>query len=174
MVGAMTRFLPLTFLILLFMAAALASPCEIVAQGFAPGDDLEAIDIALLSRARRAVDIAAYVLTDIPVIDALGDAAGRGARVRLYRDGRAVHAPKLLREALDRLAARPNVEVRYKASPAPFMHLKAYAIDGEILRTGAGNFTRTGLRRQDNDLVALRCPQAVDAFEKAFHAMWGR
>ena len=54
------------------------------------------------------------------------------------------------------------------------MHLKAYAIDGEMLRTGAGNFTRTGLRRQDNDLVALRCPQAVDAFEKAFNAMWGR
>lgn len=168
----MKHLLPFAFL--LFATTALAGPCEIVAQGFSPGDDLESIDVGLLARAKKSIDMAAYVLTDIPVVDALDAAAGRGVRVRLYRDGRMVRAPQLLREAFDRLYARPNVEVRYKAAPAPFMHLKAYAIDGEILRTGAGNFTRTGLRRQDNDLVAFRCPQAVDAFEKAFNAMWGR
>ena len=172
MVAQMKRVIP--FLLLALASPALAAPCDIVAQGFSPGDDLETIDVALIKSARRSIDMAAYVLTDIPVIDALDDAAGRGVRVRLYRDGRMVRAPKLLREAFERLYARPNVEVRYKASPAPFMHLKAYAIDDEILRTGAGNFTRTGLRKQDNDLVALRCAGAVEAFEKAFNAMWGR
>ena len=171
----MNRLPPFVYFLIFFLAPpALAGPCEIVAQGFAPGDDLETIDVGLISRAKESIDMAAYVLTDVPVIDALAASAARGVRVRLYRDGGSEPEPMPPREAMNRLYASPLVEVRYKASPAPFMHLKAYAIDGEILRTGAGNFTHTGLSKQDNDLVALRCPQAVNAFEKAFNAMWGR
>ncbi len=166
------KHLPLAFLLL--ATPALAGPCEIVAQGFAPFDNLETLDLGLIGEAKTSIDFAAYVFTDIPVIEALTAAAQRGVRVRIYRDGRAAHQPKLLRDATDRLFAQENVEARFKPSPAPLMHLKAYAIDGALLRTGAGNFTRVGLTRQDNDLVALRCEEAVSAFEKAFNAMWRR
>ena len=32
------------------------------------------------------------------------------------------------------------------------MHLKAYAIDGQVLRTGSANFSTSGENAQDNDL----------------------
>ena len=40
----------------------------------------------------------------------------------------------------------------------PFMHLKAYAIDGEALRTGSANFSTSGERQQDNDLIVICDP----------------
>jgi phosphatidylserine/phosphatidylglycerophosphate/cardiolipin synthase-like enzyme len=54
------------------------------------------------------------------------------------------------------------------------MHLKAYAIDGIVLRSGSANFTRSGLRRQDNDLIVDRDPDDVKAFEIDFNDMWER
>ena len=38
------------------------------------------------------------------------------------------------------------------------MHLKAYAVDGERLRTGSGNFSQSGLAFQDNDLILVDDP----------------
>jgi hypothetical protein len=33
------------------------------------------------------------------------------------------------------------------------MRLKSYQIDGTLLRTGAANFSASGLKRQDNELI---------------------
>jgi hypothetical protein len=38
---------------------------------YAPVENLEHVDVALLDKAERKIDIAAYVLTDRPVISAL-------------------------------------------------------------------------------------------------------
>ncbi len=168
-----TLVLAATLLVRAF-APAFAAPCELARIAYAPGENLEAIDVALIDGAKARIDIAAYVLTDIAIVDALSRAAQRGVVVRLYRDGRAAHEPRALNEALERLRASPNAEVRYKTSPAPLMHLKAYAIDNETLREGAGNFTHSGLKRQDNSLLVLKCDAAVKAFEKAFQTMWER
>lgn len=154
--------------------AAGAEPCVIERHAYAPRVDLEAIDVELIGRATRTIDMAAYVLTSVPIVEALSVAAQRGVKIRLYRDGRDARMPRRLAEAYDRLAAQPNVEIRYKGDPQPFMHLKAYAVDGELVREGAGNFTHSGLRKQDNSLVALRCAAAVARFQEAFDAMWVR
>jgi phosphatidylserine/phosphatidylglycerophosphate/cardiolipin synthase-like enzyme len=166
---------PLALAVLLLATSpASAGSCAISAQAYAPRDDLEAIDVALIGAATRSIDMAAYVLTSVPIVEALDAAAARGVSVRLYRDGRDARMPRLLATAYDRLAARTNVEIRYKGSPAPLMHLKAYLVDGALLREGAGNFTHSGLRKQDNSLVALRCEAAVKRFESAFEEMWRR
>ncbi|WP_162009774.1 phospholipase D-like domain-containing protein [Methylocystis heyeri] len=159
--------------LILLASPALAGPCELRRIAYAPQENLEQIDVDLLGAAKHRIDMAAYVLTSIPVIDALTEAARRGVTVRLYRDGRLSREPRALAAAMERLHAEPSAEIRYKASPAPFMHLKAYAADG-ILREGAGNFTHSGLMRQDNSLVALQCEEALNRFEKAFEAMWRR
>jgi hypothetical protein len=39
------------------------------------------------------------------------------------------------------LAETPGVEIRTKHKPAAPMHLKRYQIDGQLLRTGAANFS---------------------------------
>jgi hypothetical protein len=48
----------------------------------------------------------------------------------------------------------------------------AYCVDGRTLRSGAANFSASGLKRQDNDLVILRGPEACRGFATAFEAMW--
>jgi len=159
--------------IILLATPAIAGPCELRRIAYAPDENLEQIDVELLGAAQHRIDMAAYVLTSIPVIDALTEAARRGVNVRLYRDGRLMREPKALAAAMERLTREPRAEIRYKASPAPFMHLKAYAAD-DVLREGAGNFTHSGLIRQDNSLLALKCEEALSRFEKAFEAMWRR
>lgn len=154
--------------------AATADSCVIERHAYAPSVNLEAIDVELIGRAVRSIDMAAYVLTSVPIVEALDMAAERGVTIRLYRDGRIARMPVRLAKAYDRLAARLNVEIRYKGDPQPFMHLKAYAVDDEVVREGAGNFTHSGLRRQDNSLVALRCEAAVKRFREAFERMWAR
>ena len=51
-----------------------------------PSESLPMIDVDLIARARQEIDLAAYVLTDRAVTDALQQAASRGIRLRLYLD----------------------------------------------------------------------------------------
>jgi phosphatidylserine/phosphatidylglycerophosphate/cardiolipin synthase-like enzyme len=52
------------------------------------------------------------------------------------------------------------------------MHLKAYALDGEVLRTGSANFSTSGENAQDNDLVVIRDARAAATFDRHFERMW--
>jgi phosphatidylserine/phosphatidylglycerophosphate/cardiolipin synthase-like enzyme len=57
---------------------------------------------------------------------------------------------------------------KHKASA--LMHLKAYQIDRRVLRTGAANFSASGLKRQDNDLVMIESAAAAASFKRNFDA----
>jgi phosphatidylserine/phosphatidylglycerophosphate/cardiolipin synthase-like enzyme len=52
------------------------------------------------------------------------------------------------------------------------MHLKSYQIDGRLLRTGAANFSASGLKRQDNDLIVMERAAAAASFKRAFDARY--
>jgi phosphatidylserine/phosphatidylglycerophosphate/cardiolipin synthase-like enzyme len=70
-------------------SGAVETPCPVGAPAeihYAPNEDLERIDVALLGGAEKQIDMAAYVLTDRSVIEALREAAGRGVSVRIWRD----------------------------------------------------------------------------------------
>ena len=151
----------------------LAAPAFAIEIHYGPAENLEAIDVAQIGAARGKIDIAAYGFNSIPVIEALAGAAARGVHVRLYRDRSQVRHDGKAAAAAEALAKAPNVETRIKRS-GPIMHLKAYAVDGIVLRSGSANFTRSGLRRQDNDLIVDRDRADVDAFEADFNAMWER
>lgn len=142
---------------------------------YGPEAGLERIDVGLLAGARRAIDMAAYVLTNRAVIAALREAAQRGVRVRLYLDPdqRRDRRPDPM-SALSLLIAEPNVETRYKAQADEMMHLKAFQVDGRVLRTGSTNFSYAGARRQDNDIVVIESRRAAGDFIAAFEALWSR
>jgi phosphatidylserine/phosphatidylglycerophosphate/cardiolipin synthase-like enzyme len=67
-------------LFLASFAPCCAEPAPVI--HYAPGENLERIDVALIDGAEREIDMAAYVLTDWPVMQALTRAADRG-----YLDG---------------------------------------------------------------------------------------
>jgi phosphatidylserine/phosphatidylglycerophosphate/cardiolipin synthase-like enzyme len=121
----------------------------------------------LIDQAKTSIDMAAYVLTDFPVIQALTRAADRGVVIRVYLDGGqfGLRDPKQL---FCDLKVTPGVAIKRKKSGEPLMHLKAFQIDGRVLRTGSANFSPSGLKRQDNDLVVIESVKAVDAFRRNF------
>ena len=138
---------------------------------YAPIENLEHVDVALIDRAEREIDMAAYVLTDWPVMQALTRAADRGVKVRIYLDGTQL-AEREPAKVFNDLAETPGVEIRIKHETSAPMHLKSYQIDGKFLRTGAANFSASGLKRQDNDLIVIESPDAAAAFERAFEGRY--
>ena len=142
---------------------------------YGPSEGFDLIDPGLIARARQNIDMAAYVLTQRPVIDALEAAARRGVRLRLYLD--ADQRDPQDGEPRERLAAllrMPGVEARFKATSRDLMHFKAYQVDGRWLRTGSANFSYSGTRRQDNDIIVLESPEVAGAFAQKFQQIWTR
>jgi phosphatidylserine/phosphatidylglycerophosphate/cardiolipin synthase-like enzyme len=141
---------------------------------YAPSADLERVDLSLLRSAKSSIELAAYLVTDIALIDALADAASRGVRVRLYLDGEQEASGPGFAGRARGLRGAQRIEVKLKPPGAEIMHLKSYCVDGKVLRTGSANFTVAGLKREDDDLVVIRDPAAIAAFEESFEAIWRR
>src|SRR5271165_1798958 len=128
-----------------------------------PEERFYAIDADLLATAKTSIDLASYALTDPIVLDALNDAERRGVAIRIVLDPRERHDFVKLGDLSD--------SVKIKRG-GPFMHLKAYEIDGALLRTGSANFSTSGENAQDNDLIVIRDPTAAAKFEAHFGRMW--
>ena len=117
-------------LFLASLAPCCADPAPII--HYAPGENLEHIDVALIDRAEHEIDMAAYVLTDWPVMQALTRAADRGVAIRIYLDGTEL-AEREPAKVFNDLAETPGVEIRIKHKARDPMHLKTYQIDGRLL-----------------------------------------
>lgn len=52
------------------------------------------------------------------------------------------------------------------------MHLKSYASDGRVLRTGSANLSASGLKQQDNDVVVIRDAEMAGRFTAGFEKLW--
>jgi phosphatidylserine/phosphatidylglycerophosphate/cardiolipin synthase-like enzyme len=141
---------------------------------YGPGDGFEAIDPELIGRATHKIDMAAYVLSDEKIIEALSEAATRGVKIRLYLDPEQFRRMAGVNENVLALVDQPNVSARIKAEQDDLMHMKAYAVDGRWLRTGSANFSWSGERRQDNDIVVIDSPELSAAFSRNFDHVWAR
>jgi phosphatidylserine/phosphatidylglycerophosphate/cardiolipin synthase-like enzyme len=62
-----------------FIVPAYADPAPVI--HYAPAENLEHIDVELIDGARHEIDVAAYVLTDWPIMQVLTRAADRGVDV---------------------------------------------------------------------------------------------
>ncbi|HUI20592.1 MAG TPA: phospholipase D-like domain-containing protein [Methylocella sp.] len=155
--------------LVLWASACFADPAPII--HYAPLENLEHADVALIDRAEHDIDIAAYVLTDWPVMRALIRAAQRGVKVRVYMDGGRI-GERTPTPLFQELITTPEIDVRFKRSGSPLMHLKSYQIDGRWLRTGAANFSASGLKRQDNDLLIIESQTAAAGFRRRFEAIF--
>jgi len=74
---------------------------------------------------------------------------------------------------MDELASYKGIELRVKRG-SESMHLKAYCVDGRLLRTGSANWSENGEMLQDNDVYLITIKTAVDDFERDFGVIWGR
>ena len=146
---------------------------------FSPADNLERADLDQLNGAKKSIDIAMYAFTDRFIAEQLVKLAERGVVIRIYRDreqyeqeqrrgGNSQNGP-----AMELFRGRPNIQVKVKGS-RELMHLKAYLIDGVLLRDGSANWSPSGLKRQDNNAHFTADPEQVKRFHDTFEEMWAR
>lgn len=152
-----------------------------VGDHFSPAEDLERLDIEQIAQARRTLDIAMYAFTDRYLAQAVVEAAHRGVQVRIYRDRSQFEEEQRNadlhheRSLSDMFHHQRNIQVRIKDSNEHnLMHLKAYLVDGKVLRDGSANWSPAGLKRQDNNSHFTTDPAQVHAFQQAFEEMWAR
>jgi phosphatidylserine/phosphatidylglycerophosphate/cardiolipin synthase-like enzyme len=148
---------------------------------YAPAEDLERLDAEQIDRAQHTLDIAMYAFTDRWLAEALLRAAHRGVVIRIYRDREQFQEEQ--RHAAEHgslsstnlLRGVPQVHIRVKASGRrDLMHLKAYLVDGVLLRDGSANWSNAGLKDQDNNAHFTNDPGQIRQFRAQFEAMWAR
>jgi len=171
-------FLALCLVIVLGAAGQAGAEKSALVQLYnAPEMNLEEIDRSILDQvgAGGRINFAAYVLSDYTIMDSLRGGAERGAVVRIYLDPRELEKLTLSNDhPLVKLSRTRNVEIKVKAVREGLMHLKSYSVNGVLLRTGSANESRSGLERQDNDLLVISDKATVTAFDRKFDAMWAR
>ena len=140
---------------------------------YSPETNLERSELAQLETATRSVDVAMYSFTDRELAEKLATLARKGVRVRVYRDREQLQQEGRGSVTTTSILLAAGIEVRVKGA-RDLMHLKSYAIDGRMLRTGSANWSPTGLKRQDNDVRYEASPEAVERFERKFEEMWDR
>src|SRR6202047_1328358 len=134
--------------------ASLAPPCcadPAPVIHYAPIENLEHVDVALIDRAEHEIDMAAYVLTDWPILQALTRAADRGVAIRIYLDGTqfAEREPaKVFRD----LAETPGVAIRIKKETS-----------AQWRNTRAEN-SHQPTRRREYKMQGFKCPGSAQRF----------
>jgi hypothetical protein len=143
---------------------------------YSPDENLEGDDVALLGAAHSTVDAALYSATDMELCDALAKDARDGVKVRVYRDREQYGEEEQRARGRGSCTAEliaSGAEVKVKSGD-DLMHMKSYAVDGQVLRTGSANLSLGGERYQDNDAVFIASPSAARGFERDFAEMWVR
>jgi len=149
------------------------------ADFFSPADNLERLDLEQLNRAQRTIDIAMYAFTDKYIADQLVAQARRGVRIRVYRDRSQFDDEQQKAGRHDSpstteiFRGQSNIQLRVKGS-RELMHLKAYLVDGTLLRDGSANWSPSGLKRQDNNARFSTDPAQIKVFRQVFEQMWSR
>jgi len=148
-------------------------------QHYSPSENLEQFDRERLDSAQRTVDIAMYAFTDRYLAEELVKLARRGVQIRLYRDREQYEEEQHNSwqrnggTTTEMLRGQHGIQIRVKGS-RELMHLKAYVIDGSLLRDGSANWSPSGLKRQDNNAHFTTVPAQVGAFRQIFEQMWNR
>jgi len=120
---------------------------------------------AAIDGAQTSVDVAAFELDLVSVIDALVRAHQRGVRVRLVTDSDYAESlgPTRLLQA--------RVPVVFD-SAEPFMHNKFVVIDGKQVWTGSWNLTTNGTYRNNNNIVVADSKLLAENYTAEFEEMF--
>ncbi len=119
----------------------------------------------LIQRANQEIWMAAFVLTDVRMVEALTKAHQRGVRVRVVIDARN------LENSRDEVLSKAGMDVRKDGNPYT-MHHKVIVVDGEWVVTGSYNFTNSGFGRNNENLLILRDSTLAQRYQREVEAVW--
>lgn len=121
----------------------------------------------LLQKARERIDVPIFFLTHKGVTKDLIDAHQRGVKVRILIDATAA-TNGYTKHELARVAGIP-VKIENWGGK---MHMKAAAIDGEILVIGSMNWTSAGENGNDENTLVIRSREHAAQLHTFFDHLW--
>lgn len=133
---------------------------------FSPESAVDKTIVGAIDAAKTSVDVAMFTFTMKSVADALLRAQARGVRVRLVTERK----QEALSDADDRLQTAGALVVRAanRTGPHSAMHQKYAVLDGKRVLTGASNWTFSGTRANEEDLLLLDHPALAAQYEDDF------
>ena len=133
---------------------------------FSPDVPLDNPIVAELDRATSHIDIAMFVLSERDIGQALIRAQERGVNIRLITEDKMADY-SWIDEALEERGAEVTRAANLRASHSS-MHIKFGIIDGQLLITGATNWTHNGTTRSNEDLIMTRDSSLVTEHTRFF------
>lgn len=115
--------------------------------------------LELIEGAEESVRLAMFILTDDPLYEALLRARERGVRVEAVWDFTGLdgclysEVDELVRKGVGVLDALPGL-----------LHNKYAVLDGEIVIAGSANWSKSGLERNDENLVVIHSREVAERF----------
>ena len=139
---------------------------EAIALHFSPEEKLDAVISERIAAASESVDVAMFTLTSGPVADALIAAQKRGVRVRVVTERKQAESTPID----EKIAASGALVIQAANHVGEFsaMHHKYAVIDGHLVITGATNWTYSGTRQNEEDLLVADIPELAAQYRKSF------
>lgn len=125
--------------------------------------------LALIDNAKESLHLAIYALTEPRIVDALIRAHARGVAVQIITDFKQTQGDaqnKAVRMLID-----AGIPVRVN-SHSGLMHLKLLVVDAHDAAVGSFNYSKAASTINDEVVVLLSDPEAIQHFERTFAAMW--
>ena len=131
---------------------------------FSPvGNPLEKGILPILRGAKKEVYVSIFYLTNRAIINELIAAKARGADVRVIYD--AVGANNMKDQVKILRAAGVKVKVENWGGKD---HEKNMAVDGRIFITGSANFSNSGMKRNDENILIFKSPEIAGFYRDYF------
>jgi len=134
--------------------------------------------LEMIGRARKTLDVEQYYISDErgkmlePVLSAIDSAAARGVTVRILVDARMY---KTYAASVDRLAERPNIEMRridFGPIAGGIQHAKYFIVDGREVFVGSQNFDWRALEHIHELGLRINNGQVAAAYGDVFNLDW--
>ncbi len=135
---------------------------------FSPSDRPRARLLRLLREARRSIALALFTLTDDELYRALNEARARGVTVDAVWDFTALDGclyaeiDELLAEGVGAVDALPGL-----------LHHKFAVVDERVVVTGSANWSKSGMTRNDENLLVIRDEAIARRYLERFAALKG-
>jgi phosphatidylserine/phosphatidylglycerophosphate/cardiolipin synthase-like enzyme len=145
----MTRLIILIVSGILLVSSTLAG--ELITC-FTPGEKCTDLIVKQIDEAKKSIYVQAYGFTSQPIIEAVGNAKGRGLEVKVILDK--VNETEKQGNGAKYLRGK-NIDVLIDSKVA-IAHNKVMVIDGKNIITGSFNFTKSAQdRNAENVLIIL-------------------
>ncbi len=133
---------------------------------FAPETRLDSVIRREIDAAKQSVDVAMFTFTMQNIADALRRAVTRGVRVRMVVEQKQTD----LSDAEDRVESVGATVIRgaNKMGAHAAMHQKYAIIDGHRVLSGATNWTASGTRYNEEDLLIIDSPSLALRYRQNF------